>query len=131
MASSYMKPPSSSTTARATPSSVRGQRRARATSSRRRSPWRRRLLGVVRSRQGIDDLDFFIGHEALAPRVHAPGQLPPSRRGIIQNWDNHGEAPGSAAMFQYLRCEPEEHYVMLTEPPLNPPENARPRRDHV
>lgn len=26
-------------------------------------------------------------------------------------------------MFEYLRCEPEEHYVMLTEPPLNPPEN--------
>jgi actin-related protein 3 len=26
-------------------------------------------------------------------------------------------------MFEYLRCEPEEHYVLLTEPPLNPPEN--------
>jgi actin-related protein 3 len=26
-------------------------------------------------------------------------------------------------MFEYLRCEPEEHFVMLTEPPLNPPEN--------
>jgi actin-related protein 3 len=26
-------------------------------------------------------------------------------------------------MFEYLRCEPEEHFVLLTEPPLNPPEN--------
>ena len=26
-------------------------------------------------------------------------------------------------MFEYLRCEPEEHYFLLTEPPLNPPEN--------
>ena len=26
-------------------------------------------------------------------------------------------------MFKYLRCEPEEHYFLLTEPPLNPPEN--------
>jgi len=25
--------------------------------------------------------------------------------------------------FKYLRCEPESHYVMLTEPPLNAPEN--------
>ena len=22
-----------------------------------------------------------------------------------------------------MRCDPEEHYVLLTEPPLNPPEN--------
>jgi actin-related protein 3 len=26
-------------------------------------------------------------------------------------------------IFKYLRCEPEDHYVLLTEPPLNPPEN--------
>ena len=26
-------------------------------------------------------------------------------------------------LFKYLRCEPEEHHVMLTEPPLNTPEN--------
>jgi len=26
-------------------------------------------------------------------------------------------------LFKYLRCEPEDHYVLLTEPPLNPPEN--------
>jgi actin-related protein 3 len=28
-----------------------------------------------------------------------------------------------ASLFQYLRCEPEDHYFLLTEPPLNAPEN--------
>ena len=28
-----------------------------------------------------------------------------------------------ASMCQYLKCDPEEHYFLLTEPPLNPPEN--------
>ena len=27
------------------------------------------------------------------------------------------------SIFKYLRVEPEEHYFLLTEPPLNPPEN--------
>lgn len=27
------------------------------------------------------------------------------------------------SIFKYLRCEPEDHYFLLTEPPLNPPEN--------
>jgi actin-related protein 3 len=26
-------------------------------------------------------------------------------------------------MYEYMRCEPDQHYVMLTEPPMNPPEN--------
>ena len=28
-----------------------------------------------------------------------------------------------SSIFKYLRCEPEDHYFLLTEPPLNPPEN--------
>lgn len=28
-----------------------------------------------------------------------------------------------ASIFQYLRCEPEDHHFLLTEPPLNAPEN--------
>ena len=27
------------------------------------------------------------------------------------------------SIFKYLRAEPEDHYFLLTEPPLNPPEN--------
>lgn len=26
-------------------------------------------------------------------------------------------------LFKYLRCNPEDHYFLMTEPPLNPPEN--------
>lgn len=28
-----------------------------------------------------------------------------------------------SSIFKYLRCEPEDHHFLLTEPPLNPPEN--------
>lgn len=46
----------------------------------------------------------------------------PIRHGIIENWNNM-ERLWQRCMFKYLRCEPEEHYFLLTEPPLNPPEN--------
>lgn len=39
-----------------------------------------------------------------------------------QDWDNM-ERMWQQCLFKYLRCEPEEHHVMLTEPPLNTPEN--------
>eukprot|EP01083_Nonionella_stella_P188854 697110_1 len=42
--------------------------------------------------------------------------------GIINDWDNI-EKYWQRCLFQYMRCDPEEHYVLLTEPPLNPPEN--------
>ena len=40
----------------------------------------------------------------------------------IDNWDLM-EKFWQRCIFKYLRCEPEEHYFMLTEPPLNAPEN--------
>jgi len=46
----------------------------------------------------------------------------PVRHGQIENWD-HMERFWEQAIFKYLRCEPEDHYFLLTEPPLNPPEN--------
>lgn len=27
------------------------------------------------------------------------------------------------SIYKYLRCEPEQHYFLLTEPPMNTPEN--------
>ena len=76
---------------------------------------------TVRSRQGIDDLDFYIGKEALD---HASTYQVnyPIAQGIIQNWDSM-EKLWQRCIFQHMRCEPEEHYMLLTEPPLNPPEN--------
>ena len=70
---------------------------------------------------GVEDLDFFIGNEALAhSQTHQINY--PIRHGLVENWDNM-ERLWQRCMFQYLRCEPEEHYVLLTEPPLNTPEN--------
>lgn len=76
---------------------------------------------TVRNRQGVEDLDFYIGNEALNhASTHQVNY--PIRQGIIDNWDNM-ERIWQRCIFKYLRCEPEDHYMLLTEPPLNPPEN--------
>ncbi|KAF9357192.1 Arp2/3 complex subunit, actin nucleation center [Mortierella sp. NVP85] len=75
----------------------------------------------VASKRGIEDLDFFIGDEALAnSKTYAINY--PIRHGQIENWD-HMERYWEQCIFKYLRCEPEDHHFLLTEPPLNPPEN--------
>mmetsp|Transcript_2424 Transcript_2424/g.3535 ORF Transcript_2424/g.3535 Transcript_2424/m.3535 type:complete len:422 (-) Transcript_2424:90-1355(-) len=72
-------------------------------------------------RDGLDDLDFYIGNEALQmASSHQVGY--PIRHGLIEDWDNM-ERMWQQCIFKYLKCEPEEHYFMLTEPPLNTPEN--------
>jgi actin-related protein 3 len=77
--------------------------------------------GTQGKRDGIDDLDFYIGDSALnMSNTHQINY--PIRSGLIDNWDNM-ERLWNRCMFEYLRCEPEDHYVLLTEPPLNPPEN--------
>lgn len=77
--------------------------------------------GHLASKRGIEDLDFFIGDEAVAnSKTYQPYY--PIRHGMIENWD-HMERFWEQSIFKYLRAEPEDHYVLLTEPPLNPPEN--------
>ena len=73
------------------------------------------------SKRGIEDLDFYIGDEAYAnaKTYQLDG---PIRHGIVENWD-HMERFWEQCIFKYLRAEPEENYFLLTEPPLNPPEN--------
>ncbi|KAG9037878.1 Arp2/3 complex subunit, actin nucleation center [Tulasnella sp. JGI-2019a] len=77
--------------------------------------------GHLASKRGIEDLDFFIGDEAIANSktysVHYP-----IRHGTIDNWDLM-ERYWEQSIFKYLKAEPEDHYFLLTEPPLNPPEN--------
>ena len=34
-------------------------------------------------------------------------------------------------IFKYLRAEPEDHYFLLTEPPLNTPENREVRTNQL
>ncbi|KAM9906082.1 hypothetical protein OXX79_001768, partial [Metschnikowia pulcherrima] len=75
------------------------------------------------NKRGLEDLDFFIGDEALSAASGPNYSLSyPIRHGQIENWD-HMERFWENSIFKYLRCEPEDHYFLLTEPPLNPPEN--------
>lgn len=68
------------------------------------------------AKRGTEDLDFFIGDEALAAGA-GPGYGVnyPIRHGQIENWD-HMERFWSNSIFKYLRVEPEDHYFLLTEP---------------
>jgi len=69
----------------------------------------------------LEDLDFFIGEEAIAnSKIY--GINYPIRHGQIENWDQM-ERFWEHSIFKYLRCEPEDHMFLLTEPPLNAPEN--------
>jgi actin-related protein 3 len=42
--------------------------------------------------------------------------------GIIESWDLM-EKYWHQSLYHYLKCDPQEHYFVLTEPPMNPPEN--------
>jgi len=72
-------------------------------------------------KKGVEDLDFYIGDEALS-NSKTYDIFYPVRHGQIDNW-THMEYFWEQAIFKYLRCEPEDHYFLLTEPPLNAPEN--------
>ena len=72
-------------------------------------------------KKNIDDLDFFIGDEASAvAKTHS--MTNPIKHGQVENW-TYMERFWEHCLFRYLRCEPEDHYFLLTEPPLNSPEN--------
>uniref|UniRef100_A0AAY4ENQ7 Actin-related protein 3 n=1 Tax=Denticeps clupeoides TaxID=299321 RepID=A0AAY4ENQ7_9TELE len=105
-----------------------------------------------RMMKGVDDLDFFIGDEAIDKPTYATKW--PIRHGIVEDWDLM-ERFMEQVIFKYLRAEPEDHYFLLvrgtlhhyrvvlyrkktlviikyrghislchhTEPPLNTPEN--------
>ncbi|KAG6549072.1 hypothetical protein Mapa_009515 [Marchantia paleacea] len=68
------------------------------------------------------DLDFFIGDEALARKdANAYTLSYPIRHGQVENWDTM-ERFWQQCIFNYLRCDPEDHYFLLTESPLTAPE---------
>lgn len=76
--------------------------------------------GFVR-KDDIADLDFMIGNEAMTGAADYNVDYP-IRHGLVENWDNM-EKFWQRCIYQYMRCDPEEHYFLLTEPPLNTPEN--------
>jgi len=75
----------------------------------------------MKNKNPAADLDFHIGEDAIANKRLYTVQNCLSE-GIIDNWDNI-EKYWQRCLFQYMRCDPQEHYMLLTEPPLNPPEN--------
>jgi len=75
---------------------------------------------IRRLGKGVEDLDFYIGDEALEASTYSVKW--PIRHGIVEDWDLM-ERFMEQAIFKYLRAEPEDHYFLLTEPPLNTPEN--------
>lgn len=79
------------------------------------------VTGSQRNYKGIDDLDFHIGDEAKKnDKAYAVNW--PIRHGQVENWD-YMERYWEQCIFKYLRAEPEDHYFLMTEPPLNTPEN--------
>ena len=73
------------------------------------------------AQKGVEDLDFYIGKEAVTAAKSYEVSYP-ERHGQIDNW-THMEQYWEQTIFKYLRAEPEDHYFLLTEPPLNAPEN--------
>jgi len=74
-----------------------------------------------KKQENLDDLDFWIGKEAEAKRANMNVKSP-IQDGVIEDWDSM-EKFWNRCIYGYLQANPEEHYMLLTEPPLNPPEN--------
>nr|XP_009774852.1 PREDICTED: actin-related protein 3 isoform X3 [Nicotiana sylvestris] len=71
------------------------------------------------------DLDFFIGEEALARSKSSSNTYNltyPIKQGQVNNWDAM-ERFWQQCIFDYLRCDPEDHYFLLTESPMTAPES--------
>ncbi|XP_022876731.1 actin-related protein 3 [Olea europaea var. sylvestris] len=70
------------------------------------------------------DLDFYIGEEALArSKSSSTYNLSyPIKHGQVDNWDAM-ERFWQQCIYNYLRCDPEDHYFLLTESPLTSPES--------
>jgi actin-related protein 3 len=67
------------------------------------------------------DLDFYIGDEALNHQTtHDVRYI--LRSGQICDWEGI-EKYWHRSIHSYLKCEPENHRFILTEPPMNTPEN--------
>ncbi|XP_077718926.1 actin, gamma-enteric smooth muscle-like isoform X2 [Canis aureus] len=78
------------------------------------------ILGKLRHDNplvGMEEEDWFIGDEAQEKRGELNLQYPISRA-TVTNWDNM-EKIWHHSFYQVLRIAPEQHPLMMTEPPLN------------
>ena len=62
------------------------------------------------ARDGLRDLDFVVGEAAVDSKKHSVNY--PIRHGLVENWTNM-ERLWQRCFFDYLRCDPEEAYVVL------------------
>jgi actin-related protein 3 len=77
---------------------------------------------ITASKMQYDQLDFFIGNECFQHFNDRYAMKYPIRSGMIEDWELM-EKYWHRSIYNYLRVEPNEHYFILTEPPLNTPEN--------
>lgn len=70
------------------------------------------------------DLDFFVGEEAVtrSKSSNTYNLSYPIKHGQVDNWDAM-ERFWQQCIFNYLRCDPEDHYFLLTESPMTAPES--------
>ena len=68
------------------------------------------------------DKELYIGYEAQLRRRNLRKFNHPIEHGVIKNWDDM-EKIWHHTFYEELRVSPDEHPVLLTEPPLNPKEN--------
>lgn len=69
----------------------------------------------------LEDLEIAIGYDAI--NMASTQQVTyPVKHGLVEDWDSM-EKFWNGCIYQHLRCAPEEHRFVLTEPPLNPPAN--------
>jgi actin-related protein 3 len=78
--------------------------------------------GNKQQRGGLEDLSFESGWGAIEAGKRGEEVHYPIRHGQVENWDLM-ESYWQHCIFKYMQCDPESHYFMLTEPPLNAPEN--------
>ena len=71
-----------------------------------------------------DEYNYYIGDQAINKAKESKNHklTYPMQDGIVESWDLM-EKYWHQSIYDYLKCDPQEHYFVLTEPPMNPPEN--------
>ena len=72
------------------------------------------------SKRPLNDLDMYIGDEAFAQKTYQISYT--MKHGMVDQWDDM-ELFWQHSLMNVLHCDPEQHQILLTEPPMNTPEN--------